>query len=200
MSNIYNDFKSSISAGVLISLATYISLSCNNPYISAILFCIGLYTICLYNLNLFTGIIGYLPQNANKDFLIKICSTLIGNFIGCAIMSWIPLPESVHIKVIEIISQKQLNQSIINSMLCGAMVLIAVDIYKTKQNILGILLCIPGFILSKMEHSIVNMYYLWVTKDINFSIFIFNYIVGNAFGAMIMRYLLYPIKKLDHNS
>ena len=85
-------------------------------------------------------------------------------------------------------------------MLCGAMVFIAVDIYKTKQNVLGILLCVPGFILSKMEHSIVNMYYLWIAKDINFSIFIFNYIVDNAFGAMIMRYLLYPIKKLDHNS
>ena len=45
-------FVKSILAGIMISVGCVVNLSCDNKYIGAILFCIGLITILLFNFNL----------------------------------------------------------------------------------------------------------------------------------------------------
>ena len=61
----------------------------------------------------------------------------------------------------------------------------AVEIYKKKQSVIGILFCVPVFILSGFEHSIADIYYFTTTNIINLNSFIFILIViiGNAIGA-----------------
>ena len=68
----------------------------------------------------------------------------------------------------------------------------AVSIYKEKNSPLGILFCIPTFILCGFEHSIADMFYLsagvaftaeYILKAL---LFIALAICGNAVGAIFI--------------
>ena len=70
-----------IFAGLMIGIGGTIYLSLDNKIIGSFLFSIGLLMICMYNMNLYTGKIGYIVVN-KKSYLIELLLTLIGNFIG----------------------------------------------------------------------------------------------------------------------
>ena len=72
---------------------------------------------------------------------------------------------------------------------CGFLMYIAVDIYKQKQNIIGILCCIPAFIIAGFEHSIADMFYICNAHIFNMKtlIFILIVIIGNAMGALLHK-------------
>lgn len=182
--------RKSISAGFLIGLSGYISLMCDNKYISAMLFCVGLYTICFYSLNLYTGMTGYLWNNKRKRYISTLCLTLIGNIIGCVIISICPLPQNIYVELQGMIAQKTIGSAIFESFLCGSLMFIAVDMYKTNKNPTGIFLAVPAFILSGMEHSIANTYYLLASKEWDFIPYILICIIGNTMGAIFTNILI----------
>ena len=61
------DLIKSINAGVCVSIGCKIYLSCENKYIGALLFSIGLIAILILDFNLFTGKVCYL--SSYKDIL-----------------------------------------------------------------------------------------------------------------------------------
>lgn len=181
----------SIAAGVMIGLAGYVYLSCENKYIGALLFSIGLITICYYSLNLYTGIVGYIFNQSNRTkFLNRLLVTIIGNAIGCFIISMMSISD-IAINSLQIINNKaNIFSAFTKSFLCGIMIFIAVDIYKVKHSIIGILFCIPCFILSGMEHSIANIYYFFLAPSIKHLLFIGIYIIGNGIGSIFANIVL----------
>ena len=57
MSN-WNTFLKSVPAGVMIGLGVTAFISSENKVFGSILFCLGLFGICAFGFNLFTGKIG----------------------------------------------------------------------------------------------------------------------------------------------
>ena len=191
---------SAIGAGCCIGIAGYINLQIENPYIGALLFSLGLLVICMYSLHLFTGKIGYFFDNKSINTGIDLGIILIGNIIGCGLISLLSkysLSENAILKVHILVMNKyssSLISSLIQSFLCGILMFFAVDIYKTKKTPLGIFICVSGFILSKMEHSIANSYYIITealinTTNCNFH-YLITYILGNTIGGLFGYILL----------
>lgn len=195
--NFLSVFIPAITAGILIGLVSYIYLKCENKYVGTILFSIGLITICYYHLNLYTGMIGYLFEDFYVNYKKNIIC-LIGNVIGTWVMALVPLSEKVQCSLNNIILNKTFSQAFYNSLLCGVLIFIAVNIYKRRKSIIGILFCVPCFLLSGMEHSIANMYYFFHEPSIKYFLLIVIYIIGNGIGAIVINFLLnYHLRKED---
>ena len=184
------ELKKSIAGGFLIGLSGYISLMCDNKYIASILFCIGLYIICTYQLNLYTGAIGYLKIPFDKKYIGKLLVILIGNVIGCYIAAIFPITASAQETLNNIMLQKDITTAFHEAFLCGCLMFLAVNTYKIHKTSIAIFLCVPAFILSGMEHSIANTYYLLLSNSPEFIPYIIVCILGNSLGAICMRKLI----------
>ena len=79
-----------IYAGIMIAVGGTIYLSIANQVVGAILFAIGLLTICVYKMNLYTGMIGYLLEN-KLGYLKTLIFTLLGNLLGTIITALLGL-------------------------------------------------------------------------------------------------------------
>ena len=186
-----------IFAGIMIGIGGTIYLSLDNKVIGSFLFSIGLLMICMYNMNLYTGKIGYVVVN-KKNYLFELLLTLIGNFIGAYILSLGVLNtrfNSISDKA-KLICEMKLNDKIssilILSILCGILMYIAVNNYKKHSTsigkYMGIFMCVMVFILSGFEHSIANMFYFSVAKmlSLNTLLYIFIMVIGNSIGAILI--------------
>ena len=184
------ELQKSIVGGFLIGLSGYISLMCDNKYIASILFCIGLYIICTYQLNLYTGAIGYLKIPFDKKYIGKLLVILIGNIIGCYIVAIFPITASAQETLNNIMLQKDITTAFHEAFLCGCLMFLAVNTYKIHKTSITIFLCVPAFILSGMEHSIANTYYVLLSDALEFIPYIIVCILGNSLGAICMRKLI----------
>ena len=185
-----NTLRKSVGAGFLIGISGYISLMCDNKYISAILFSIGLYTICVYGLKLYTGMSGYICECLNRNYPTILGITLLGNVIGCSLIAIFPLPQDVFLELQLMISQKSIYTSAYESFLCGCLMFIAVDSYRKYRTPIGIFLAVPAFILSGMEHSIANTYYLLASRQWAFIPIVLICVVGNTLGSILTNELI----------
>ena len=186
-----------IFAGLMIGIGGTIYLSLDNKIIGSFLFSIGLLMICMYNMNLYTGKIGYVVVN-KKSYLIELLLTLIGNFIGTYIIALGMLNSrfsSISDKA-KIICDMKLNDNLISililSSLCGVLMYIAVNNYKKHSTsigkYMGIFMCVMVFILSGFEHSVANMFYFSVAKLLSWNtlLYILVMVIGNSLGAILI--------------
>jgi len=76
------------------------------------------------------------------------------------------------------------------------LVYLSVETYKKKNTVVGILLCIPCFILSGYEHSIADMFYffssakIWQSDALRSVLFIILVLIGNSVGGLILPLLM----------
>ena len=185
---------SSCVAGFLISLGSAAYCACGSAVIGAILFAAGLLTICYYGFHLYTGRVGY-AQNLTdvKNLGIMLIGNLIGAFVGGLLVAWAATSFS------DIVSSALLFIQIKNTLsspaiffraiLCGVSVFLAVDIYKEKRSILGILFFVPLFILCGWEHCVADMAYMAIAglpmEPLRFGLVV----LGNTIGALVFRAL-----------
>ena len=188
-------FVKSILAGIMISVGCVVNLSCDNKYIGAILFCIGLITILIFNFNLYTGKVCYIPNN-KPSYILQVLLILFGNILGCIIMG-VLFP----ITPISICTTKlsyDFPTVLIKSIMCGLLIYIAVDSYKKYKTLLPTFFCIPIFILSGYIHVIADTFYFVSAQIFNTNTIIYILVaaIGNAFGGMIIPFL-YNTKLID---
>ena len=76
---------------------------------------------------------------------------------------------------------------------CGILVYVAVNLFRDKKTVLGILIGIPVFILSGFEHSIADMFYMAAAGEFSLRalVFILLVIAGNSAGALVFDRLLH---------
>ena len=176
----------SIGAAILISLGNYALLKLGNP-IGPVIFAFGLLGVCYMNLNLFTGNCGFLFQDKIK--LFDLVTILIINLLAGYLMGLIYslLDTTVVANAISKISTWDMSIAFfVKSLLCGAIMYIAVYMYR-KGSALGIIFGIPLFIFCGFQHCIANIVTLGVARTFSTSIFVA--IVGNFLGSLIMWYL-----------
>lgn len=176
----------SILAGAMICIGCNVYLSCDNKYIGALLFSIGLITILLFGFNLYTGKVCYIPENG-LEFIKQVGIILLGNIVGCACIGVMSQSE-VAKEICQNKLQIELLTVFFRSLLCNVLIYIAVESYHTKHTIVPAVFCIPTFILSGYEHSIADICYFIIAREFSLKaiIFIIIVIIGNAIGGMII--------------
>ena len=194
-----------IYAGIMIGIGGTIYLSIANQVVGAILFAIGLLTICVYKMNLYTGMIGYILEN-KLGYLKTLIFTLLGNLLGTIIAALLILNTrianiSIRAREMAIIKISDNYLSIfILSAFCGILMYIAVNNFKKGEDsiikYLSIFICVVVFILCGFEHCIANMYYISLAKAWSFksAISMLFMIFGNSVGAIIMSLFNNKIK------
>ena len=70
-----------IYAGFMIGVGAIAFLSVSDKVLGSFLFSIGLLTVCMYGMNLYTGKIGYIINN-KVSYLKEVLLGLLGNLIG----------------------------------------------------------------------------------------------------------------------
>ena len=180
----YLIFIKAFLGGICISIGCNIYLACENRVIGAFLFSIGLITILLLKFNLFTGKIGYLFRG---ETFRSVGLTLLGNTIGCMFIGLMFRNGAA-----EELCAAKLNGSWLmvlpKAFMCGILMYIAVEIYRSYKSILPAILCVAIFILSGYEHSIADIAYFVMSGALSFQslCFIVLVIIGNCLGGLFI--------------
>lgn len=186
-----------IYAGIMISIGGTIYIALENKIMGAFLFSIGLLTVCMYGLNLYTGKIGYILIN-KLSFLWELLLSLIGNFIGAFITGNILRYTRFksYIDIAKTLVNIKLNDNLLSifilSMFCGILMYIAVNNFKHSKDLfskyIGIFMCVMVFILCSFEHSVANMFYFSIAGIWNMKVLLYLLIMilGNSVGSIIM--------------
>lgn len=205
MKKVFGTFILAVLAGFCIGLGgnVYLALLNTNKIVGALLFTVGLFTICTHGFNLFTGKACYIPDN-KPSYLGTLAVIWLGNLLGTVLMAL--LVRSTRLSEAFVESAKTLcktkNQDSYLSLfflavLCNILIFIAVDGYKNNPHELGKYLSlffgVSVFILSGSEHSIADMYYYAVSGEI-LSIDFLSRILTISFGNVIGGILI-PLGK-----
>lgn len=186
-------FSDGFSAGVLIAVGGSVFLSCDNKYVGAVLFSVALLCICLKGYSLFTGKVGFMPEKHGKEEWSVLLLGLFGNAVstlaaGLALRYGIPAIGTAASAICEAKLLQAPLQTLIRAFFCGILMYLAVSIYRDEKRVIGILFCIPVFILSGFEHSIANMFYFAAAGSLSLKVFGFVLIciAGNALGGILL--------------
>ncbi len=184
---------SGLCAGLLITIGGSVFLACDSRYAGAVLFSVALLCICLKGYALFTGKVGFIPEKHGKEEFSVLLLGLLGNAVGTILGGWLiraGLPALGD--AAETLCQAKLLQlplqTFVRALFCGILMYLAVSIYRDQKNVVGILFCIPVFILSGFEHSIADIFYFAASGIVSLRAFVFLWIVilGNSAGGMLL--------------
>ena len=181
-----------ILGGMCIGLGCMGYLTVDNKYVGALLFSIGLLTICGMGFGLFTGVIC-----RSKD-PIEILVILCTNAAGISFMALLygltggldKINQTAAAKL-----QKSPLELFVAGILCEFCIYIAVIGYGKIQSDIGrnlsIVLPVMLFILCGFEHSIADIFYFCGGISWDRAGAFFLVLLGNAAGAVIMRAIMY---------
>ncbi|MBP5632151.1 MAG: formate/nitrite transporter family protein [Clostridia bacterium] len=194
MKEIVKKILNGIAAGIVISIGCAVYLACENKYVGAVMFSVALLTICLRGYSLYTGKIGFIPEAHGKEEFSVLLLGLLGNTIGVsaggfALSFAIPKLKEAAITLCQTkLDTQTFPQTLIRGLFCGILMYIAVSVYRSNKNIVGILFAIPVFILSGFEHSIADIGYFACANIASLKAFgfIWTVILGNSIGSMLL--------------
>lgn len=192
-------------AGICVGIGGIVYLKVENNILGAFLFSFGLFTICTFDLNLFTGKVCYIFENS-PSYTLWTLTILLGNFIGTSIVTTLILNtrhgEALRKTAISI-SQAKLSDSLLSTFIlaifCNIIIYIAVEGYKANRHeigkYLGLTLGIMVFILGGFEHCIANMFFFSAAGAWSFqsTTHIIAAVLGNTVGGTVIPL----VKKLE---
>ncbi len=158
-------FFKACGAGLAIAIGAAAYLSCENKIVGAFMFTVGLFTICFFGLELYTGKIGYILDMKHP---IKCLVIWLGNAVGCviggaALRYACPAVAKRAAALTDAKLEIPLWRLFILGIFCGMLMYIAVHNYRKSSGgltgCIGILICVPAFILCGFEHCIANIVY-----------------------------------------
>ena len=189
-------------AGIMIAIGGSVFLACYgdgsvlNRAIGAFFFSIALLCICYKGYSLYTGKIGFIPEKHDGDAFAVLLLGLLGNLIatvglGLAVRYAIPNICSVAEAICASKLTQSFGQTLIRGIFCGILMYLAVSIYRDKKTVVGILFCVPVFILAGFEHSIANMFYFAAAGRFSLDtvVYILVVVLGNTIGGMLLPLL-----------
>ena len=183
-------------AGLMITIGCTVYLSMQPNWMGAVIFCVALLSICYLGLSLYTGKIGFIFDNANKDGVCDLLLGLLGNVAATLFFGWLvsvalPNLSNVAVAICKAKASQTFAQTLIRAFFCGVLMYVAVAIFKQKNSPIGILFCIPAFILSGFEHSIADVAYLAISNAYSWHMvgFLATVLLGNSVGAIAAYWL-----------
>lgn len=197
-------FLKSVLAGVFIGIGGTVFLMADSKLVGAILFSVGLFTICTMKFNLFTGKVCYALDN-NMDYNINLILIWAGNLVGTFLVALLESFTRLDIQEKAMsLCQTKLDDSLVSililSFFCNLLIYLAVEGFKSIQDPVGkylsILFGVVVFIMCGFEHCVANMYYfsianMWSTQTI---MYLLVMTIGNALGGLFIPLILKIIK------
>ncbi len=176
-------------ASLLIGLGDFVLLKIGEP-IGPFLFAFGLMGVCALGLNLFTGKCGFIFEDGIKlvDILIILIINLIFGYLVGAMFGLIDDGVLVAASA-KVAGWECSGEFFLKSVLCGAIMYLAVAIYR-KGSPIGILLGVPLFIFCGFQHSIANAITMGVALSFSWSIIVC--VAGNLVGALVAWLICTP--------
>ena len=193
-------FFSAILAGMLIGMGGTVFLSQSNPVVGSFLFAIGLFTIVVFQLHLFTGKVGYTPFN-KPVYLIELVVTWLGNLVGTWITATMVRNSRIYEGMAEVKLSDDFTSIFLLAVFCGMLMFIAVDCFRNVQGstlrFIGVFVPVMVFILSGFEHVIANMFYFSLSGTWSAHCFVVVLVMtlGNAVGGMLIPIYLKVFKQ-----
>ncbi len=201
-------FKSLL-AGILIALAggTYLAVAGTKlvpagteGLVGSFLFSIGLIAVLVLEANLFTGKVGYI-DSWHKFGLA--CASLIYNVVAAFFIGMLyrnlngsPVPGPMALESARLL--KPWYKMLADGFGCGALIYLAVELYRRTKNVIPVIICVMAFILSGTEHSIADAFYFGASA---LSWKGFGYlglvIIGNSLGAVALHWLQVGAERLN---
>jgi formate/nitrite transporter FocA (FNT family) len=176
------NFPYAVLAGFCIGLGGTIFLRLKDAFaggnvVGALLFTVGLFTICTRGYNLFTGKACYLFDN-KPDYILDLLVIWIGNLLGCMLLGGIQnltavcgVESGINVTAHALVESKMATSYLslfLLGFVCNVLIYIAVNGYAKNPHELGKYLClflgVSVFILTGTEHSVADMYYWSVSK------------------------------------
>lgn len=192
-----SSFVNSILAGICISIGGTVFLSLDNKVLGSLLFAVGLFTICTFGFNLFTGKVAYIFDN-KPSYALWTLTVWLGNLVGCLLVGQLlgatrngaGLTEKAA-AICDIKLNDDLLSIFILAIFCNILIVIGVESFTKNPHpigkYLGIIFAIMVFILSGYEHCVANMFYftiggVWTSKTV---LYLVVMTLGNAVGGVI---------------
>ena len=204
---------SAVLAGVMISFGGAVYLACvavDKAPLGAILFSLGLSVILIMGFLLFTGKTAYLLEN-KPSYIPYLLTIWFGNILGGMLMGLlVQLAKPNLAETAKTLCEAKLSQApwqtIILGALCGILVYIAVDFFRSDDDkkslpkYILVFTCVPAFILCGFEHSVADMFYfaassaysLYTVKGIGYILLVS---LGNLIGAVAFHMIRKAVHK-----
>jgi formate/nitrite transporter FocA (FNT family) len=197
----FNTFVLAVCAGMCIGVGGTVYLMCTSKLLGAVLFSVGLLTILVFGLKLFTGMTGYLFGERSKlKYLITLILVWSGNFTGTFLVGLAVRNTRIALTIIptaQVLVATKLEDSwyslMILGVFCGLLMYIGVDSFKKLQDNYSTLrtlmpiICVATFIIAGFEHCIADMFYCAVAGlSLKSVIMILVVTVGNILGSFII--------------
>lgn len=192
-------FARAILAGIAIGIGGCVFLATENKIVGAFMFTVGLYTICIQELNLFTGKVGYLPERTISfvaDLVVIWLGNLVGTYLTALAVNYTRISKisDTARAMCTVKAEDSLFSLLLLGIFCGLLMFIAVDGYAKTQNPVILFLGVATFILCGFEHCIADMFYFSVAGMWSLHTLLCTAVItlGNAIGGMLILF----VKKL----
>ena len=190
-------FAGAVLAGISIGLGGLAFLSVESKPLGAALFTVGLFTVCTFGLNLFTGKVCYVFEN-DRDFALNLPLIWLGNLVGTGLTALCARATRAAPALMEKaagLCRTKLDDSLVSllflGVLCNIFIYIAVEGYKNNPHeagkYLSLFFGVMVFILCGTEHCVADMFYFWMAGAWSGSAVarILVITAGNAAGGVI---------------
>lgn len=184
-------------AGFVITLGATAYLSLESTMAGALMFTVGLFAICSFGWNLFTGKVCY-SFGKGPRYIGFLAVVWISNFAGAAAggaLIRLTRLEGVVARA-QAVAATKLDDGLLSvfvlAIFCNVLIYIAVEGYRSIENSLGRYLAVffgvTVFVVCGFEHCVANMYYftaagVWSGEAI---VSILVNTLGNALGGLLV--------------
>ena len=150
----FSQFVDAVLAGISIAIGGTVYLSCENKVVGAVLFCLGLFAVCTFGFNLFTGKVGYIFEQP-LSYTGFVAIVWLGNLAGTVLMgNALRLTRIAGIaEKAAVLCQTKLDDSVVSifilSVLCNILMFVAVEklLKKGIKDIWTFLIFACAFVL-----------------------------------------------------
>lgn len=207
-----------ILSGIMLAIGAMALMSCENRYLGAFLFSLGLFCIVKFHYGLFTGKVGYIVDN-KPSYILEVIVTLVSNIIGTCISGLAlrvthaadTVISGMNVTVTERCADTiagKFSDGILSAFIlaffCGMLMFTAVEAHrKCCQNgdqtgaLFGVVMPVFVFIICGFNHCVADTAYYFIAgcPDVGKAFVYFPVaILGNGLGGMLIPL----IKKLSN--
>lgn len=208
MKNYLKSIILAILAGMSISIGCIAFLASNNKIIGSLFFVIGLFMVCNFDFNLFTGRVCS-ALDKKPIYILELFIIWIGNFIGSLITSSLVRLTRLQslIDNCNNIVDIKLNDSLISlfilGIFCNLLIFLAVYGYKNFDNSLAKMVAlffgVSVFVIAGFEHCVADMFYFTFAGAWSWQMILRLLIIttGNIVGGLLIPGVLKVVSLLN---